>query len=222
MLPPCNTVADIGCDHGKLALQIIHSGKAQKVIATDISAPSLNKARELFHAHSLDACAEFRRGDGLSVINPGEIQAAIIAGMGGHLIAQMLEKPFDDECVFVLQPMQHSTALRSSLRESGYRILDELTAKEDRRVYETMLVCRGSCAYPKDMPPEHFDEVGPALWKKRDPLAFEKLIRKKEALISKIAELSKCGTDSAKASIEAKKAKCVIISEIIDSWNGGV
>ena len=36
--------ADIGCDHGKLAVELIKQGKANVVIASDISEKSLQKA----------------------------------------------------------------------------------------------------------------------------------------------------------------------------------
>ena len=41
------TVADVGCDHGKLGYYLVSTDRAERVIATDISAPSLQKAYEL-------------------------------------------------------------------------------------------------------------------------------------------------------------------------------
>src|SRR5690554_5657857 len=40
-------VADIGCDHGKVAYYILQNNLANKVIISDISIPSLDKAKEL-------------------------------------------------------------------------------------------------------------------------------------------------------------------------------
>ena len=42
-----DTVADIGCDHGKLSAYLIKNGLANKVFATDISLLSLEKAKKL-------------------------------------------------------------------------------------------------------------------------------------------------------------------------------
>lgn len=47
MLRGSQTVADIGSDHGRLAVALLQQGAAERVIACDISAPSLEKARAL-------------------------------------------------------------------------------------------------------------------------------------------------------------------------------
>lgn len=46
LVPECEVFADIGCDHGILSEYIISSGKAKKVLASDISENSLAKAKE--------------------------------------------------------------------------------------------------------------------------------------------------------------------------------
>lgn len=43
-----DTVCDVGCDHGKLGLYLIQTGRAKKIIATDINIKPLNKAVKLF------------------------------------------------------------------------------------------------------------------------------------------------------------------------------
>ena len=43
MLRGSQTVADIGSDHGRLAVALLQPGAAERVIACDISAPSLEK-----------------------------------------------------------------------------------------------------------------------------------------------------------------------------------
>ena len=45
LAPACRCFADIGCDHGRLGAQMLLSGRAQRVWFTDISAPSIEKAR---------------------------------------------------------------------------------------------------------------------------------------------------------------------------------
>ena len=42
-----HTLADIGCDHGKVSVMCLLEKRAQHVIACDISAPSLQKAEKL-------------------------------------------------------------------------------------------------------------------------------------------------------------------------------
>lgn len=47
MTPAVHCVGDIGCDHGYISHALLETNRAEKVIATDISAPSLNKAATL-------------------------------------------------------------------------------------------------------------------------------------------------------------------------------
>ena len=64
------TVADVGADHGYLAEMLIDSGKARKVIATDISSTSLDKTKLLIAKHDLEGKIQTRVGDGLLVLQP--------------------------------------------------------------------------------------------------------------------------------------------------------
>ena len=47
LLPTCEVLADVGCDHGYIAEMVIKSGKYKKVILSDISKKSLDKAVNL-------------------------------------------------------------------------------------------------------------------------------------------------------------------------------
>ena len=84
-------VADIGCDHGKLGYYLVSTDRADKVIATDISAPSLRKASELAFDNGVTEIMETRLGDGLSPIKSEEVDTVVIAGLGGDVIAEILK-----------------------------------------------------------------------------------------------------------------------------------
>ena len=83
MLRGSQTVADIGSDHGRLAVALLQQGAAERVIACDISAPSLEKARALCSRCGLGGRMDFRVADGLGGLRPGEADALVMAGMGG-------------------------------------------------------------------------------------------------------------------------------------------
>ena len=83
MLRGSQTVADIGSDHGRLAVALLQQGAAERVIACDISAPSLEKARALCGRCGLGGRMDFRVADGLGGLHPGEADALVMAGMGG-------------------------------------------------------------------------------------------------------------------------------------------
>lgn len=54
LLGKTSVLADIGCDHGRFSAAMLQRGIAEKVIASDISAPSLKKP------NSLRMCADFQ------------------------------------------------------------------------------------------------------------------------------------------------------------------
>ncbi|MBO5655175.1 MAG: SAM-dependent methyltransferase [Clostridia bacterium] len=127
----CGTVADVGCDHGKLGYYLVSTDRAEKVIATDISAPSLQKAQELAFDNGVSHLMETRLGDGLSPIKSKETDTVVIAGLGGDVMAEILSsarldgKEFDH---FVLSPNTHPEKVRRELAHSHHTIVtDNLT-----------------------------------------------------------------------------------------------
>lgn len=87
-----DTVADIGCDHGRLGAALLQCEKARHVIATDISAMSLEKGKRLAQKCGLGEKMSFFEGSGLEPLARERIKAdtAVIAGMGGELIAEIM------------------------------------------------------------------------------------------------------------------------------------
>lgn len=129
------TMADIGTDHGFLPIWLSVTGKCPHVILTDISGPSLAKALTDCSLYDAEQEYDVREGDGLTVLKPGEVDAVVIAGMGGMLIADILEK---DPALtasfrrFVLQPRNGIGKLRARLAAMGLRITKEQLAKEGK------------------------------------------------------------------------------------------
>ena len=79
-------VADIGADHGYLAIELIKSGRARKVIATEKNLGPFEALSKNISGFNIEA----RLGDGLQVLTAGEIDTICIAGMGGALITKIL------------------------------------------------------------------------------------------------------------------------------------
>ena len=55
LLGKTSVLADIGCDHGRFSAAMLQRGIAEKVIASDISAPSLKKAEQLANVCGLSS-----------------------------------------------------------------------------------------------------------------------------------------------------------------------
>lgn len=139
------TVADIGCDHGRLSIALLQSGAVQRAIAADVSATSLEKARVLRDYVNVTAQMETREGSGLSVLSEGEADVLAICGMGGKLIAEILSvhPPLMGAACAVLQPMRGIEQLRWYLFHNGYCVEAERIARDNGRLYQVFRVRAG-------------------------------------------------------------------------------
>ena len=139
---PVDTMADIGTDHGFVPYTFLKEKKAKFAIATDISAPSLEKAKALCNSWGSQKI-QCRLGDGLAPLNPGECQAIVIAGMGGNLIYTILQEGLEiaKSCQYlILQPMQAVDFLRENLQGLGFYIEKEDMAYERGKYYHIFKV----------------------------------------------------------------------------------
>ena len=162
MLPVCRVIADIGADHGRLGASLILTGKCEKVWFSDLSAPSLEKARALADRLKLKDRAEFFVGDGALAL-PSPPDAAVIAGMGGTTIAQIVQngKEILRNSHIVMEPNVGAPELRKSLAQNGFRITDERIVRAARRWYVLISAKEGRAEYS---PEERI--VGPCLLQK--------------------------------------------------------
>jgi len=211
MVPSCDTVADIGCDHGKAAVALVQSGKAQRAVCGDISDASLDKARMLADERGLKDRISLRVGDGLAVLQPGEADAAVIAGMGGILIATILTEGADRAPeVLVLSPNRDAATVRHTLIALGYRIADEALVCEAGHYYPVILAVRGESSALTEIEAE----FGPVLLLKR-PEALNRLLQRRIAETKAVAVRIEASSSSRKAELlEAAEAKLQNYTEV--------
>lgn len=138
---PGHTAADIGCDHGKLSAALAGSGRCPLVLACDLRPDPLQKAR-LACAQYGDA-VQFRLGSGLSVLQPGEADDIVIAGMGAETIIEILAAApwvFDARYNLVLVPATKHSVLRRWLAQNGFATLGETLCEAAGRWYTVLNV----------------------------------------------------------------------------------
>ncbi len=160
-------VADIGTDHGYIPVYLVSKEISSKIIATDINVGPLENANSYINKKSFGGIIETRLGNGLECLLPNEVDTVIIAGMGGLLIAEILESSKDIAGTinnFILQPMTASEDLRRYLINNKYKIQDEKLAKEGSKIYEIMLVSHGEDKIEKNI----YYEVGKKLVENKD------------------------------------------------------
>lgn len=139
-------ILDVGTDHGYIPIYLVENGISKNVIASDISKKSLEKTIRKVKHKKLEEYIDVRLGDGLNVIEPNEVDGVIMAGMGGILIEEILEKSKDitdtiDYLIF--QPMIGSKELRQYLNKNSFKIVDEELAKDKDKFYEIIYAKRG-------------------------------------------------------------------------------
>ena len=120
-------VADIGADHGYLSIELLKSGRASFAVASDKNPMPLDAAKKNIAAAGLSDFIEVRLGDGLKVLREGEVDTICIAGMGGALIAEILnDSPqiLKSARQLILQPMNAVEKVQSWLTNNGWYISD--------------------------------------------------------------------------------------------------
>ncbi len=144
----CECCADIGCDHGRLGASLLQTDQCRQMELTDISEPSLEKARRLIYGLGLTDRVRFTVGDGLAAME-GKPDAIVIAGMGGATMAQILQASPErlHGAKLVLQPNVAAPQLRQALCRLGYAITDERVVQDGRRCYVIIQAVPGKADY---------------------------------------------------------------------------
>lgn len=138
-IPECEVLADIGCDHGYAAAAALETGKCKKVVVADVSAKCLQKAEKLLSEYYPDRF-ESVVSNGFEKIRG--VDCALIAGMGGELIVDIITRAVELPEFLVLQPMKNSEKVRECLIKSGYKVLRDYTFK-DVKYYDILVAQKG-------------------------------------------------------------------------------
>lgn len=137
-------VIDVGCDHAYLCIALVQQGVKQ-AYASDLRPGPLAAAK----AHIAQMGESGRIAavlcPGLEAFSPEDADTIVICGMGGELIASILQDaPWTAKGKhrLILQPMTNGHRLRKWLAENGYTVEREGLAREGKRLY-TLLQARG-------------------------------------------------------------------------------
>jgi len=130
-------LADIGTDHGYLAIEAVKAGLCTRAVACDIRPGPLDVARANIAAAGLEHAIDARLGDGLAPLLPGEADTIVVAGMGGMMMKKIIFSEIVKamEARLVLQPQHDAEMLRRSLHSKGFEIFEEKFVMDDGRFY---------------------------------------------------------------------------------------
>ena len=140
-MTPGGAGIDVGTDHGYLAVYLVQSGLAARMVASDVNRGPLASAESCIAEHGLTDKIETKLADGLKGLDLAGISDIFIAGMGGILISEILAARHPLSQKLMLQPMTQAPLLRRWLLENGYRIKRERCALSAGKVYSAMTAC---------------------------------------------------------------------------------
>lgn len=175
-VPSGKTVADIGSDHALLPCALCLSGKVPRAVAGEVVDGPYQAALTQVQKWQLTDVVSVRKGDGLDVIAPGEVDVIVIAGMGGKLIRDILERGKEKLAGvlrLILQPNMATATLRLWLMEHNWELIDEMILEEDEKVYEVLVAEPGDGRAPYRTVEEVALWAGPFLMKEKNA-AFRK------------------------------------------------
>lgn len=196
LVPPGARIADIGTDHAFLPCYLVKKGITPQAIGVEVKEGPYSAACRTVRAYHLEDKIDIRLGDGLKPLQPGEVEAVILAGMGGNTMLEILEafpQLVDSLQTLILQPMNGAEHVRAWLARRGWAIADEELLLEDGRFYQVIKAVRGQGQIPAGMGLYY----GPLLIASRHPLLPELIEKDIQALQDIKAQLAKSQSEMA-------------------------
>ena len=167
-ITPGARVADVGCDHGYLAIHLVQTRLASQVYASDIRPAPLDSARKNGEKYGVADKIAYFLSDGVKSV-PRDFDTLVCAGMGADVMISILEAaPWlqGEHYKLILQCQSKTPALRKFLSETGWIIRREQVLKDGRFLYTVMEAVWSPGVFLT--PGECY--VSPALRQANDPL----------------------------------------------------
>ena len=146
-VPQGAILLDVGSDHAYLPIELIERGQIESAIAGEVVEGPYQSAVKNVEAHGLKEKIQVRLANGLAAFEEtDQVSVITIAGMGGRLIARILEEGLDKLANverLILQPNNREDDLRIWLQDHGFEIVAENILEEAGKFYEILVVEAG-------------------------------------------------------------------------------
>ena len=189
-VPQGAILLDVGSDHAYLPIELVERGQIEGAIAGEVVEGPYQSAVKNVEAHGLKEEIQVRLANGLAAFEEADqVSVITIAGMGGRLIATILEEGLEKLANverLILQPNNREDDLRIWLQDHGFQIVAESILEEAGKFYEILVVEAGQMklsASDVRFGPFLSKEVSPVFIKK-----WQKEATKLEFALSQIPE----------------------------------
>ena len=146
-VPQGAILLDVGSDHAYLPIELVEKGQIKGAIAGEVVEGPYQSAVKNVEAHGLKEKIQVRLANGLAAFEEADqVSVITIAGMGGRLIARILEEGLDKLAYverLILQPNNREDDLRIWLQDNGFQIVAENILEEAGKFYEILVVEAG-------------------------------------------------------------------------------
>ena len=146
-VPQGSILLDVGSDHAYLPIELVERGHIEGAIAGEVVEGPYQSAVKNVEAHGLKEKIQVRLANGLAAFEEADqVSVITIAGMGGRLIARILEEGLDKLANverLILQPNNREDDLRIWLQDNGFQIVAESILEEAGKFYEILVVEAG-------------------------------------------------------------------------------
>lgn len=132
-------MVDVGTDHALLPIYAVQRRGSPFVIASDINPGPLAAAKRAVSEAGLTSVIDTRLGPGLETVRPGEVDVVVIAGMGGHVMTEILQEASEvltQVKRLILQPMGAARTVRLYLLGHGWSVVHEEIFLQVGKYYE--------------------------------------------------------------------------------------
>ena len=177
-------LADVGCDHAYISINLLENGKVERIIASDLREGPLNIAKDNIKLEGFEERIETRLCAGLCCYEAGEVDTILISGMGGRLVKEILSESIDvvrRADTLILEPQSDLRVVRAYLKDIGFEIIDEDMLSEGGKYYQIMKAVKSKerMEVCEDIGAMAENEFGPVLIKKKHPVLLEFLKKRK-------------------------------------------
>lgn len=213
LVPQCEVLADVGTDHGYLAVWLLQSGKAQKVFASDIGEGPLRSTKETAERFGLEDTLQPILADGLNYPGAEQAEVITICGMGGETMISILSAaPWTKQNrTLILQPQSKLTELENWLKREGYSIENARLCLDAGKCYLALSVLGGG---------KWVNRAEDWLLHNRDPLLDDYLSREIQKTDRALHEIKQAADDQSSAvfALETRMQALQRFQKEMQSW----